>query len=448
MRPALPRSLRARLLLTVFIGLALALIGATAGFNLLLRRSLSGDATRLAQERAAARSGTLELANGRLGLPDTPDESALEGQVWVFAGTRAIEDPPATAELRQAVARLATGPPRTANGDENVRLASVPVLRGGRRIGTVVAGVSLAPYEHTEREALIASLALSAALLAVVMGAAVWVLRSALRPVSRMTADAAAWSERDLDRRFNVGEPYDEVSRLARTLDGLLDRIAASLRHERRFSAELSHELRTPLAKITAEAELALRRERDPAGYREALAAVLRSARQLTRTVDTLVAAARQDATNGGGRSDARAAVWRAVEGCGATAAEAGLALEVDAPGAPVRVGVDADIVERILQPIIENACRYGRTRVDVGVARVDGHVEVSVRDDGPGVSDEERDRIFEPGVRGSAGHGDAERGAGLGLALSRRLARAAGGEVLATGEGGGGSFAIRLPRA
>ena len=324
----------------------------------------------------------------------------------------------------------------------------MPVLRGGRRIGTVVAGVSLAPYEHTEREALIASLALSAALLAVVMGAAVWVLRSALRPVSRMTADAAAWSERDLDRRFNVGEPYDEVSRLARTLDGLLDRIAASLRHERRFSAELSHELRTPLAKITAEAELALRRERDPAGYREALAAVLRSARQLTRTVDTLVAAARQEATNGGGRSDARDAVWRAVEGCGATAAEAGLALEVDAPGAPVRVGVDADVVERILQPIIENACRYGRTRVDVGVARVDGHVEVSVRDDGPGVSDEERDRIFEPGVRGSAGHGDAERGAGLGLALSRRLARAAGGEVLATGEGAGGSFAIRLPRA
>ena len=59
-------------------------------------------------------------------------------------------------------------------------------------------------------------------------------------------------------------EPDDEISELAATLDALLDRVAASLRHEQRFSAELSHELRTPLARIIAEAELALRRERAP----------------------------------------------------------------------------------------------------------------------------------------------------------------------------------------
>ena len=65
-----------------------------------------------------------------------------------------------------------------------------------------------------------------------------------------MTEDAASWSEHDLDRRFDLGEPYDELTRLAATLDGLLERIAASLRHEQRFTAELSHELRTPLARI------------------------------------------------------------------------------------------------------------------------------------------------------------------------------------------------------
>ena len=81
-----------------------------------------------------------------------------------------------------------------------------------------------------------------------------------------MTEQAEAWSEHDLDRRFGLGEPHDELTRLASTLDRLLDRIAASLRHERRFSAELSHELRTPLAKVTAEAELALRRPREPGG--------------------------------------------------------------------------------------------------------------------------------------------------------------------------------------
>ena len=69
-----------------------------------------------------------------------------------------------------------------------------------------------------------------------------------------------AWSEHDPGRRFAAGEPYDEISQLAAMLDGLLDRLAASLRREQRFSAEMSHELRTPLAKIRAEGELALRR--------------------------------------------------------------------------------------------------------------------------------------------------------------------------------------------
>ena len=79
-----------------------------------------------------------------------------------------------------------------------------------------------------------------------------------------MTRQAAAWSEHDLDHRFALGEPHDELTELAATLDGLLDRLAASLRREQRFSAELSHELRTPLARVIAESELALRRDREP----------------------------------------------------------------------------------------------------------------------------------------------------------------------------------------
>src|SRR5207248_4876912 len=120
-------------------------------------------------------------------------------------------------------------------------------------------------------------------------------LASSLRPVVRMTRQAAAWSERDLDQRFGLGPPHDELGELAATLDGLLDRLAASLRREQRFSAELSHELRTPLARVLAESELALRRERTPEGYRAALELVHRNAVQLTKTVDALVAAARHE---------------------------------------------------------------------------------------------------------------------------------------------------------
>jgi len=106
-----------------------------------------------------------------------------------------------------------------------------------------------------------------------------------------MTEQAAAWSERDLDRRFHLGEPHDEVTRLGATLDGLLDRISASLRRERRFSAELSHELRTPLANLTAEAELALRRDREAAEYRQALAD---SRREATKIIEEARRAAEQ----------------------------------------------------------------------------------------------------------------------------------------------------------
>lgn len=91
-----------------------------------------------------------------------------------------------------------------------------------------------------------------------------------------MTAEAAEWNETDLDHRFNVAEPRDELTALAATFDGMLDRLAESLKHEQRFTAEVSHELSTPLAAIIAEAELALRRQRHADEYRSALAATSR----------------------------------------------------------------------------------------------------------------------------------------------------------------------------
>jgi signal transduction histidine kinase len=124
---------------------------------------------------------------------------------------------------------------------------------------------------------LLATIALTAVLLIIVVRGALGAQRG-VSPVSRMTTEAEAWSTADLDRRFEMGDPHDEVTQLAHTLDGLLDRLAASLRRERRFSAEVSHQLRTPLAKIKAEAELALRRTRNPAYYQEALTSVSQSA--------------------------------------------------------------------------------------------------------------------------------------------------------------------------
>ena len=296
---------------------------------------------------------------------------------------------------------------------------------------------------------MIGSLALGALLLLIVALAARWLLASSLRPVSRMTRRAAVWSERDLERRFSLGQPHDEVTELAATLDRLLDRLAASLRREQRFSAELSHELRTPLTKIITQAELALHRDRGPAAYRQALEAVLGNARSLARTVEALVAAAQHEAQPARGTADAYEAAREAAKACVELAETRGLQLVVEKPPVPMRLGVDRELAERILQPLVENACRYGAGRVGISVVQSTEGVRYVVVDDGPGVAAAERELIFEPGVRGSAAsRKGAPAGAGLGLALARRLARSATGEVAAEANGGGARFVVSLPAA
>jgi signal transduction histidine kinase len=260
-----------------------------------------------------------------------------------------------------------------------------------------------------------------------------------------MTRQAAAWSEHDLDHRFALGEPRDELTELAATLDDLLGRLAASLRREQLFSAEVSHELRTPLARVIAETELALRRERDSAEYRRTLEHVKANAEQLTRTVDTLVAAARQGDDARRGTADAYTVASDAAAACSSLAAKRGLSLAVEPPSRPLRVGADRDLAERILQPVVENACRYAAGMVRLTIDREAGAIRYTVADDGPGVGTDELEEIFDPGVRGRAANGSAA-GAGLGLSLARRLAATVRGEIEAVPTAQGGRFEIRLP--
>ena len=441
--------IRRRLLLVLMTAVAAALAVLVVSFNVLLDRTLSGNADDLVRARAAAELALLRPEHGRLALGETPDDAAVDAQVWVFAAGHVLEQPRAGAQVQAAARRLAGGPVRLADvPSADTRLYATPVVIRGRRFGTVVASVSLAPYEETRRTALIGSLALGAAVLVLVALAGRWLLASSLRPVARMTRQAAAWSERDLDHRFGLGRPHDELTELAATLDGLLDRLAASLRREQRFSAELSHELRTPLARVLAEAELALRRERTTEEYRAALELVHRNAQQLARTVDALVAAARHEAGTVRGTADAFAVAAETADTCAGLAAEREIEVEVVRPSRPIRLGVDAELAERILQPVVENACRYGHRRVRVSIERGGAAVVYAVEDDGPGVAEAERERIFEPGVRGRPAQGNGSGGAGLGLALARRLARSAAGEVEAVTGGEGGRFVVRLPAA
>lgn len=439
---------RTRLLLAVVGAVTVALVIGVAAFNLFLDQRLSDSAVALAKAQAAAEVSSLRVVDGQLVAPEGPDEGATIGSpVWVFAGTRPLEAPQVAPSLTAVAASLAGGPERTVRVNEEVRLYALPVVDNGKRVGTVVAGVPLDAYDETATIAFIGSVTLAILLLGAVTLLTHWILGKALLPVSRMTDDAAAWSDHDLDKRFDPGEPYDELTRLAATLDALLERLSASLRHEQRFTAEISHELRTPLARIAAETELALRRERSSDDYRASLEAVRSNAEQMTRTVDTLISAARQEAGLTRTTSDARAAVRAAVASVQEAAKAAGIEIRLSVPSQPVLVAIESELLERIVQPLLDNAIRYGARITSVELVRDGTTAIVNVVDDGAGVRADERDRIFEPGVRGSAA-GVELRGAGLGLALAQRLARSAGGQIVARPSEAGGQFSVYLPIA
>lgn len=435
---------RSRLLLAIVGAVSLALTVALVVFSVLLNHRLSASATALAQAEAQQELSSLTVRNGTLVALDAPDRLATASQVWVFSRTRTLEAPRVRADVDRAARALAGGPERATDVGELARLYALPVLDNGVRYGTVVAAVSLDPYRETSGTALLGLILFVILILGAVTALSYWMLGRALRPVSRMTEDAASWSEHDLDRRFDLGEPYDELTRLAATLDSLLERIASTLRHEQRFTAELSHELRTPLARISGEAELTLRRERTPDEYRAALAAIQQNGEQMTRTVETLVAAARHEAGLAVETSDARKAVEAVARQV--RSSDQGVDVRVTLPPEPLKVAVDTELLQRLIQPLADNAVRYGSGLVELTLTRSGQLAAVTVADDGPGVRDDERELIFEPGARGSAAV-NAEGGAGLGLALARRLARSAGGEIEAAG-GRGGRFIVTLPLA
>jgi signal transduction histidine kinase len=441
---------RDRLLLAVLGTVGMALVIMMVGFNIILANSLRSDANDRLVTMAQDQAQLISIEEGQVRLiRPTGDIQGLGSQIWVFIGGQTFSAP----AVDPAIAAAA----RSLDGQDNkfidiedyeVRLYGIPLYFEGERIGTIVTGLSMSSYYRTQRLTLLATGSFTAVLLIIVGFAGSWVLNAAFRPVAKMTAEAEAWSTEDLDRRFDMGEPHDELTQLAHTLDGMLDRLAASLRREQRFSAEVSHQLRTPVAKIKAEAELALRRPRDPEYYQEALGSVLYSADQMARTVEALLAAAQEEGSLARGRADVWQVLADVVSSIGVLADENRVEVRVRPPERELRVGVERDIAVQILQPVVENACHFARSDVLLAAARNGKEVLFTVEDDGPGVAEEERERIFEPGVRGSAATVErvGGRGAGLGLSLARRLARAASGDVEVEPSESGARFVVRLP--
>lgn len=433
-------TLRSRLALVAAVTTAIWVGLLTAGFNIVLSSQLHAQAGSLLRQRAAAAAATVAVADdGSVQINEPRNDDALDTDLWIYAAQTAVERPRASARLQRAADALAQSGERFAQTGEPgpTRLFALPVRLGDRQVATVVSAVSLDPYRNVARVALIGSIGLAVLLLAAVYAATRVVVSRALAPVQRMSTQAAMWSRSDASQRFGAADRPGELAVLAANLDGVLDRLAALLRHEQQVTEELSHELRTPLSLISAEAELLLgARRRTTAETTAAVGRIADGASRMSHILETLLSAARSRSPDTTGRCLVQPAVEEAVAHLAATC-------EVVVHGGPpgLATGVDAGLVERILMPLLDNAARYARSRIVIDVTDDEDSVVVRVSDDGPGVDPSIGDAVFEPGRRDPVHSPD---GAGLGLALARRLARAAGGDLLLEE----GAFEVRLPRS
>lgn len=439
-----PATLRGRLALVGVLTVAAWVAVLTVAFNVGLTHRLHSQADDVLKARAEATVATVDVGpGGRLDVREVPNDTALDTGIWIYEGHRLVEAGDSPGVLRDDAAALAGRGERFQDARHNTsaRLYALPVLLGRRQVGTIVAATSLDPYQRTARLAQVGSIALAALLLVGVYVMARLTVTRALAPVDRMAGQAAEWSAHDVTQRFGTASRPDELAALAASLDGLLDRLSAVLRHERQLSAELSHELRTPLAHIAAETELLIGRERSADELARAHGAIRDSTERMSRIIETLLLAARADTVDTPGRCAVDEVLASVVARRQATC-EVSLSLSVEQ--SPLYCGVGTDILERIVGPVLDNAVRYATGQVWLSARRKEDLLEIEVGDDGPGLAHDDAELAFTAGWRGDPA--DLHDGAGLGLPLARRLARSVGGDVENLPAGHGATFVIRLP--
>lgn len=288
------------------------------------------------------------------------------------------------------------------------------------------------------------------ALLLLVGGGAWWLVRTALAPVRDIGAAARRITTERLDQRLPVPERMDEVGQLTSVLNDMLDRLDRGHRQAMRFTADASHELKTPLALMAVGMEELLRRRDLPPDVMASVGGLLDDNRRLAAICQDLLVLARADAGQlalDRQRHDLGLLLEAAVEDARILAAPSRLNFEVVRPPETCPELVDARYLTRILLNVLSNAVKYNRVDglVRVELAGGPNAWTVDIANTGEGLSAEVAPHLFERFYRVRKA---AAGGHGLGLSLSRELARAHGGDLtLQPAQAGWTCFRLRLPR-
>lgn len=283
-------------------------------------------------------------------------------------------------------------------------------------------------------------LSLAAFVVAVVVAAALiaWIIAHSIAGPLQRVAEVAEELPDDLAARADESKGPPEVRVVARTLNRTAERLARLLRRQQQVAADASHHLRTPLTGVRLRLEAIEDVSADESVRRDASAAISEVDR-LNRRIDQILALARSDAGQGAEPVDAAAVALDRVAQAQAAADARGIALSADIGEGVPAVLAPRGVIDRVADELLGNALAYARSHISVAVRRDGAFVRLDVEDDGPGIPEAERASIFDRFVRGSQG---VAGGSGLGLALVRESALAAGGDAWIES---GGSAGLRL---
>jgi signal transduction histidine kinase len=435
-----------RTTLAAVLVVAVALLAGAFLLVSLVRGSLRDGLETAAEERASTIADQVESS----GLPDEPRGNDPEDDpgeaddpddvIWQ------VTDPDG------AVVRSSQSLPR-ALPSEDSDAVSVPgadhdyvVVTEDAGEYVVSAAVSLEEVDDST-SALVPPLLVGLPLLLLLVGGTTWVVTGrALAPVERIRREVEQVSGDRLDRRVPEPASRDEIHRLALTMNDMLRRLEQSSERQRQFVADASHELRSPLAALRQTAEVARAHPGAlPAGELETT--VLEEGLRMQRLVEQLLLLSRAD----------EGVVLRSprdVDLDDLVLTEVGRVrrddLEVDVSGVGAgRVRGDEGSLGQVVRNLVDNAGRHARARIAVTVRESGGSVELVVEDDGQGVPEEERTRVFDRFVRLDDARSRDTGGSGLGLAIVAEIVRVHGGAASVESSAlGGARFVVRLPAA
>ncbi len=430
--------LRSALAATLVVAVALAV--AIPVFLIVQRRQLEESLTDIARQQATAIADQV-TASGLAHVDFGPalnlggDQALIQvvaSDGSVVAASVSVEGEPPASTARPAPGETVVNQTdQLPIGEEGDRFVVVVTgVSTGDGAAFVIAAQSLATVERS-RKVVTTLLVVGYPLVLLVVGVtSFWLTGRALRSVEDIRKRVTTISGSRLDRRIPVPPTHDEVSRLAETMNEMLARLEAASASQRRFVADASHELRSPLASIRAAVEVG-RAYPEQLDWNETSGLILREGERLERLVADLLFLARVDER--GLPLTVTDVDLDDLVSAEVTRMRSWSQAHIDASINPVRIRGDAHHLARAIRNLTDNAARHATSRVSFDLSSADGLATVTVSDDGAGIPPLDRDRIFERFVRLDDSRERASGGVGLGLSITREIARAHGGDVTVT---------------